>query len=578
MPRPSSLSSAQSEVISAYFPTWEALLIKHKLQFGKDRSEKDPTVVSRWVTDTTTSILKTEPFKSVNYTVKTQKHWENLIATAFKNHQNNNLVAQTLKALGEKAHGEAEGHPVTVPHHMPKAIFKTENKDAIKELAERQCTAEPGLNPEKAYQALLTELWAQADWESFIAKAKEVDVFENQTLFWESVKEELLDQLNCLNAHHVFNEHNPIPAFLSTPEERQLADTLDDAWHKYCKKILVKHVKPEAQITPETFQADDPNPIEYNVFTDQNFIDFLFPNIAILLNDIWARPGDFPNIKAFGKECARIATVEDLDEDVARLYQFATYLSSVSNANMLLFVTALPKSPKPVSSVEKAAENASEAPQTSIAPEISEVSVNVAASDILDAIVIHAGASGFAVVDASDSQNAATLVPLPPSEPEVARSISVQEEYCSSPDQGASASSTSVPLLSSSANPIKVICGTKQKVGVIGEDRAQSGRVTRASATQQLGQYTAVAGTSHWMSTWAPKKRAGQEHLPILLKKQKTKGWSDFITKPNGKTYMVNADDQEEGRVVKHGDEAILIDKQGNIVSKLPCATLKLLD
>ncbi|KAJ3780408.1 hypothetical protein GGU10DRAFT_337193, partial [Lentinula aff. detonsa] len=467
MPRPSSLSSAQTEVISAYFPTWEALLIKHKLQFGKDRSEKDPMVVSQWVTDTTTSILKTEAFKSIDYTVQTQKHWENLIATAFKNHRNNNLVARTLKALGEKARREAEGRPVTVPHHadfekagrtllsflnkeMPKAIFETENKDAIKELAEKQRAAEPGLNPGKAYQASLTELWAQADRESFIAKAEEVDVFENQTLFRSALYAGLQgiceggavgptemvsltgfqDRDNvvisfCLNAHHVFNEHNPIPAFLSTPEDRQLADALDDAWRKYCEKIIPEHVKPEAQFTPETSQADDPDLIEYNTrgvpvfskgyrklgpdsllqhmiayrrslwrFTDQNFIDFLFPNIAIPLSDIQARPGDFLNIEAFGEECAGIATVEDLTEDIARLYQFATYLSSVSNANIenpLLFVLALPKSPKPVSSVEKAAEKsidhgyasetAYEAPQTSIAPEISEVGVDVAASD-----------------------------------------------------------------------------------------------------------------------------------------------------------------------------------------------------
>ncbi|KAJ3978634.1 hypothetical protein F5890DRAFT_1479192, partial [Lentinula detonsa] len=400
MPRPSSLSSAQTEVISAYFPTWEALLIKHKLQFGKDRSEKDPAVVSQWVTDTTTSILKTEAFKSIDYTVQTQKHWENLIATAFKNHRNNNLVARTLKALGEKARREAEGRPVTVPHHadfekagrtllsflnkeMPKAIFETENKDAIKELAEKQRAAEPGLNPGKAYQASLTELWAQADRESFIAKAEEVDVFENQTLFRSALYAGLQgiceggavgptemvsltgfrDRDNVvisfrLNAHHVFNEHNPIPAFLSTPEDRQLADALDDAWRKYCEKIIPEHVKPEAQFTPETSQADDPDLIEYNTrgvpvfskgyrklgpdsllqhmiayrrslwrFTDQNFIDFSFPNIAIPLSDIRARPGDFLNIEAFGEECAGIATVEDLTEDIARLYQFATYLS-----------------------------------------------------------------------------------------------------------------------------------------------------------------------------------------------------------------------------------------------------------
>ncbi|KAJ3791913.1 hypothetical protein GGU11DRAFT_761198, partial [Lentinula aff. detonsa] len=489
MPRPSSLSSAQTEVINAYFPTWEALLIKHKLQFGKDRSEKDPAVVLQWVTDTTTSILKTEPFKSVDYTVQTQKHWENLIATAFKNHRNNNLVARTLKALGEKARGEAEGRPVTVPHHadfeeagrvllsflnkeMPKTIFETENKDAIKKLAEKQRAAESGLNPGKAYQAALTELWAQADRDSFIAKAKAVDVFGNQTLFRSALYAGLQgiceggavgptemvsltgfrDRDNVvisfrLNAHHVFNEHKPIPAFLSTPEEKQLADALDDAWRKYCKKIIPEHVKPEAQIALETSQADDPDLIEYNTrgipvfskgyrklgpdsllqhmiayrkslwssFTDQNFIDFSFPNIAIPLSDIRARPGDFLNIHAFGEECAGIATVEDLSEDIARLYQFATYLSSVSNANIenpLLFVTALPKSPKPVSSVEKAAEKSIdhgehasetvfEAQQTSVAPEIPEVGVDVAASDTSDAIVIHA--------DASDSQNTATL-------------------------------------------------------------------------------------------------------------------------------------------------------------------------
>ncbi|KAJ3978592.1 hypothetical protein F5890DRAFT_1479229, partial [Lentinula detonsa] len=402
--------------------------------------------------------------------------------------------------------------------------------------------------------------------------------------------------------------------FLSTPEEKQLADALDDAWRKYCEKII------PAQIALETSQADDPDLIEYNTrgipvfskgyrklgpdsllqhmiayrkslwssFTDQNFIDFSFPNIAIPLSDIRARPGDFLNIHAFGEECAGIATVEDLSEDIARLYQFATYLSSVSNANIenpLLFVTALPKSPKPVSSVEKAAEKSInhgehasetvfEAQQTSVAPEIPEVGVDIAASDTSDAIVIHA--------DASDSQNTATLVPLPPSlSPSELEAASAQEEeYRSSPDQGASASNTSAPSLSSSANPIKVTRGTKRKVGVIGEDRAQSGRVTRSSATQQSGQYTAAAGTSRRMSTRAPKKRAGQEHLQSAhsSKKQKTKGWSDFITKPNGETYMVNADGQEEGRVVKRGDEAILIDEQGNIVSKLPRATLKLLD
>ncbi|KAJ3992630.1 hypothetical protein F5050DRAFT_1854913, partial [Lentinula boryana] len=210
--------------------------------------------------------------------------------------------------------------------------------------------------------------------------------------------------------------------------------------------------------------------------------------------------------------------------------------------------------------------------------------ITLAASDTSDAIVIHAGASGSDVVDALDSQNTATLVPLPPSEPEAARSIcsisAQEEEYRSSPDQGASASNTSAPSLSSSANPIKVTCGTKRKVGVIGEDRAQSGRVTRSSATQQSGQYTAAAGTLRRTSTRAPKKRAGQEHLQSAhsSKKQKTKGWSDFITKPNGETYMVNADGQEEGRVVKRGDEAILIDELGNMVSKLPRATLKLLE
>ncbi|KAJ3763253.1 hypothetical protein EV360DRAFT_78503 [Lentinula raphanica] len=242
----------------------------------------------------------------------TSEQQQATIKVMFQNYRHNTFVKRNQHRIVQKAIANLDPNKtiesmdalkaaetlVSFKHSTTaKDIFRMQNQQKINEEALRmrasaaQAREEAGIDPDDVdkrrsdngggfFQRALSELWKNANQDSYAKMAHEPDIFENQKKFPAAMKTSLEAicqsgalgsmeifmlfgfrneknkvQFGRLNAHHTSAENgHPPPHFLLSQENDTRAETLKDWWSGYCElHVPSSSINPQSDVVSNTY-------------------------------------------------------------------------------------------------------------------------------------------------------------------------------------------------------------------------------------------------------------------------------------------------------------------------------------